>query len=108
MWDHRNQGNYLNDITPTNLREIKKLNKQITKQFEDGIAGLGHKDCHWLAKPLAHVLKYNLEQDKAQWLDSIKLARTRLSNRNKSEALSIWHQREFVVSWMLNAVVASP
>jgi hypothetical protein len=35
----------MNTITPSSkLQEIKKLNEQIPKQFEDGITGLGHKD----------------------------------------------------------------
>jgi hypothetical protein len=35
---------------------------------EHGVAGLGHKDHHWLAKPLTHVPWYDLDH-KAQWLE---------------------------------------
>jgi hypothetical protein len=83
------------------------LNEQVTKQFEGSIAGLGHKDYHWSAKPIAHILEYDLEH-KAQWLGSIELARTYFVYQHKFEASSIRHQREFMISWILNVTVAYP
>jgi hypothetical protein len=58
------------------MGKIANFNEQIT---EDGIAGLGHKDHHWLAEPLAHVLQYSLEH-KAQRLESNDLAQTWFAN----------------------------
>jgi hypothetical protein len=71
MWDHRNEVR-TSTITPATMRETKNLNDQIIEQFEEGAASLGQKDHHLLAKPLAHVLGYDLDH-KSQWLESIAL-----------------------------------
>jgi hypothetical protein len=89
-------------ITPAKLRETEIRNEQITEQFGYGTSSLGHKDYHWLAKPLAHVLVYNLEH-KAQWVDSIELARTCFAKWHKFVASSTRCQHEFMESWMLSA-----
>jgi hypothetical protein len=74
MWDHWNEAR-TTTITPATIRETKNLYEQIIKsQCEEGAAGLGQKDHHLLAKPLAHVLGYDLDH-KSQWLESIALAR---------------------------------
>jgi hypothetical protein len=93
MWDHRNE------VRTTTITETENLNKQIIEQFEEGAAGLGQKDHHLLAKPLAHVLGYDLDH-KSQWLDSIALARIWFVNRHEVESPSICHQREFMASWL--------
>jgi hypothetical protein len=72
---------------------------QIIYQFEEGAAGLGQKDHHLLAKPLVHVLDYDLDH-KSQWLDSIALARIWFVNWHEVESPSIRHQREFMASWL--------
>ena len=78
MWDHRNKVR-VNTVTRADLREIERLNDQITEQFSEGTRGLGPQDHHWFDKPLLHVLGYDLDH-KAQWLESVELARTRLDN----------------------------
>jgi hypothetical protein len=90
MWDHRNEVR-TTTITPAG-RETENLNEQIIEQFEEGAAGLGQKDHHLLAKPLAHVLGYDLDH-KSQWLDSIALARIRFVNRHEVESPSILTSR---------------
>ena len=98
MWDHRNEVR-TTTITPATMRETENLNEQIIEQFEEGAAGLGQKDHHLLAKPLAHVLGYDLDH-KSQWLESIALARIWFVNRHEVESPSIRHQREFMASWL--------
>ncbi len=98
MWDHRNEV-HTTTITPAMMQETANLNKQIIKQFEEGEVGLGQKDHHFLDKPLAHVLGYDLDH-KAQWLESIALAIIWSLNGHKVEPPSIWHQHEFMVSWL--------
>jgi hypothetical protein len=87
MWDHRNEVR-TTTITPATMRETKNLNEQIIEQFKEGAAGLGQKDHHLLAKPLAHVLGYDLDH-KSQWLESIALARIWFVNRHEVESPSI-------------------
>jgi hypothetical protein len=89
MWDHQTDIR-TNTITPAKMRENENLNEQITEHFEDGIAGLSHKDHHGLAKPLAHILGYDLDQKAPCWLESIALAQTRFANQHEFEASSIW------------------
>jgi hypothetical protein len=81
------------------MREMENLNEQIIEQFEEGAAGLGQKDHHLLAKPLAHVLGYDLDH-KSQWLESIALTRIWFVDRHEVESPSIQHQREFMASWL--------
>jgi hypothetical protein len=102
MLDHQNEFRTTN-ITPATMRETKNLNEQIIDQFEEGEAGLGHKDHHFLDKPLAHVLGYNLDH-KSQWLESIALARIWFVHWHKVESPSIRHQREFMASWLSNGM----
>jgi hypothetical protein len=47
MWDHQNEVR-TTTITPATMRETENLNKQIIEQFEEGEAGLGQKDHHFL------------------------------------------------------------
>jgi hypothetical protein len=98
MCDHRNEVR-TTTITPATMRETENLNEQIIEQFEEGVAGLGQKDHHLLAKTLAHVLSYDLDH-KSQWLESIALARIWFVNRHEVESASVRHQREFMVSWL--------
>ena len=101
MWDHRNKVR-VNTVTRADLREIEHLNDQITEHFSEGTLGLGPQDHHWFDKPLLHVLGYDLDH-KAQWLESVELARTRFDNRHEDEAPSIRRQRELMEAWMLGA-----
>ncbi len=96
MWDHRNQVR-LGTITLAMCREADIINAQITQQFEEGLVGLDHQDHHWLSMSLAHVLGYDKEH-KSQWLESIKLARVRFTDRHKFEDSSIRRQRELMES----------
>ncbi len=98
MWDHRNEVR-TTTITPATMRETENLNEQITEQFEEGEAGLGKKGPHFLDKPLAHVLGYDLDH-KSQWLESIALARIWFVNQHEVESPSLRHQREFMASWL--------
>jgi hypothetical protein len=98
MWDHRNDVR-LNTVSPADRRRISDLNHKITAEFEHGTDGLGYRDHHWFAKPLAHVLEYDKEH-KAQWLESVDLARYRHTNRAELAALSLRQQRESMAAWL--------
>jgi hypothetical protein len=87
MWDHRNKVQ-TKSLSPTSRRIIEALNAQIWDEFSQGTQGLGYRDYHWLAKPIAHVLSYDKEH-KSQWLASINLARERFVNRQESTASSL-------------------
>jgi hypothetical protein len=88
MWEHRNKIE-VQSLSSASHRAIEYINDQIKAEFAHGTNRLGHHDHHWLDKPLAHVLGYNKEHYKAQWLASIDLARERFVT-----------QREFTVSFL--------
>ena len=98
LWDHRNDIR-LSTLSPTNQKIIEDLNAQISVEFANSTTGLGHLDHHWLEKPLAHVIGYDMEH-KAQWLASIGLARARFTNRREFAASSLWQQRETMETWL--------
>ncbi len=80
MWDHHNEvRTRTKSLSPASRRIIEALNAQILDEFLQGTQGLGYRDYHWLAKPIAHVLSYDKEH-KAHWLASIDLARERFVN----------------------------
>ena len=86
------------------LREITALNTSISDQFGLGTGGLGSSDHHLLGKPVAHVLSYDVEH-KAQWLESVELARTSFASRHELESSPLRRQREFMASWRLTATL---
>jgi hypothetical protein len=98
LWDHRNEVR-LNTLSPINHRILEDLNAQISAKFNTGIAGLGHREHHWLDKPKAHVLGYDKEH-KAQWLASLDLARARFINRREFAASSLRKQRKMMDAWL--------
>ncbi len=98
LWDHRNEVR-LHSLSPTNWRIIEDLNAQISAKFDLGTDRLGHRDYHWLNKPLAHVLGYDKEH-KAQLLASIDLARERFMARHEFTASSLCQQRETMEAWL--------
>ena len=98
MWDHRNDVR-LNTTSPSDRRAIEDFNRKIREEFSLGLDGIGHRDQHWFAKPLAHVLEYDKEH-KAQWLASVDLARYRFTYRAEFAASSISQQRETMEAWL--------
>ena len=98
MWDHRNDVR-LKTLSPVHRREIEFLNEWNTAEFALGTDSLGYRDHHWLDKPLDHVLEYDRDH-KAQWLESIYLARERHTNRREFAASSLRQQRETMAAWL--------
>jgi hypothetical protein len=72
---------------------IEDFNYQIGEEFALGIDGIGHRDHHWYAKPIAHVLDYDKEH-KAQWLALVDLAQYRFTYRAEFAASTVRQQRE--------------
>ncbi len=64
LWDHRNEMR-LSTLSPTNRKIIEDLNAQISVEFAEGTTGLGHRDHHWLEKPLAHVIGYDKDHSQS-------------------------------------------
>jgi hypothetical protein len=106
LWDHRNEVR-LSTLSPTNRKIIEDLNAQISVEFATGTTGLGHRDHHWLEKPLAHVIGYDKDH-KAQWLASIDLARARFTNRREFAASSLRQQRETMENWLAQLRLHTP
>ena len=98
MWDHRNDVR-LNTISPSDRRVIEDFNHQIREEFLIGIDGIGPRDHHWFAQPIAHVLEYDKEH-KAQWIASVDLARYRFTYRAEFAASAVRQQRETMEAWL--------
>ena len=98
MWDHCNDVR-LNTNSSSDRRVIEDFNHQIGAEFALGIDGIGYRDHHWFAKPIAHVLDYDKEH-KAQWLASVDLARYRFKYRAEFTALTVRQQRQTMAAWL--------
>mgnify|MGYP000240831577 CR=1 FL=1 len=97
MWEHRN--NILhNTLTPAKLRKITDMNTRIQYQLTLGNVGLLQRDLNWLQSP-GKVLQYDLDL-KAQWLESIVLARERFLARRETNHEAMRHQRELMTTWL--------
>jgi len=97
MWEHRNDILH-NTLTPAKLRRIEDMNTRIQDQFELGRDGLLPRNLHWLQAP-EKVIRYDFEL-KAQWLESITLARERFLARREINHEAMRTQRELMTNWL--------
>jgi hypothetical protein len=97
MWEHRNDILHTT-LTPAKLRRIEDLNTKIQRQLKLGQGGLLPRNLHWLQAPET-VLRYDLDL-KAQWLESIVLARERFLARREINHEAMRNQRELLTTWL--------
>jgi hypothetical protein len=104
MWEHRN-GILHDTVTPAKLRKIIAVNTKIQEEFDMGTIGLLPRDIHWVSQPITTVLRYDL-QVKAQWLESVTLARERYTARNELNHDAMRMQRELMDQWLTQGAQA--
>jgi ribonuclease HI len=104
MWEHRNDILHNSD-TPAKLRRIAQANLRIEEEFDTGIEGLLPRDKHWILQPMVQVLRYDLIV-KAQWLESVALARERFKIRRDASHEIMRNQRELMAQWLLGGTSA--
>ena len=78
MWEQRN-GELKNPTSPANLRDHARLDADITREYQDRTT-LTQRDRRWLRRPKEVLFTEPLEY-KQQWLESVRLARSRYARR---------------------------
>ena len=104
MWEHRN-GILHDTITPAKLQKIAQADIRVREEFAIGIIGLLPRDLHWVSQPIAVVLRYDL-QVKAQWLESVALARERYTARHELNHATMRMQRDLMDQWLTQGAQA--
>ena len=78
MWEQRN-GELKNPASPANLREHARIDAAIMIEYQD-LTTLRQRDRRWLRRPKEVLFTEPLEY-KQQWLESVRLARSRYKRR---------------------------
>jgi hypothetical protein len=81
MWEQRN-GEAKNPASPASLREHARLDAFITQEYND-VTTLTQRDRRWLRRPKEVLFTEPLEY-KQQWLESVRLARSRYIRRRRT------------------------
>jgi hypothetical protein len=82
MWEHRN-GELTNPSSPALLREHVRLDALLALEFND-LRSLAKKDRRWFRRPKEVLFTKTIEY-KAQWLESVALARARYFRRHRHD-----------------------